>query len=141
MHSVQSVIFGRNHGFFFLFFSWLEFFTVNWTFSFGKPYLYVCLFSISKKLKLNLLFHLNILRFLLLFFFLLVLSYFVVVFCLFFQFLLLTDVCFAFFLGQFPMFQVQLSGWLPSTTTILQSKVLDFQVHVATERASAVYFN
>lgn len=46
-----------------------------------------------------------------------------------------------FFLGQFPMFQVQYSGWLPSTTTILQSKVLDFQVHVATERASAIYFN
>ena len=81
------------------------------------------------------------LRFLLLFFFLLVLSYFVVVLCLFFQFLLLTDVCFAFFLGQFPMFQVQHSGWLPSTTTILQSKVLDFQVHVATERASVNYFN
>ena len=81
------------------------------------------------------------LRFLLLFFFLLVLSYFVVVFCLFFQFLLLTDFYFAFFLGQFPMFQVQYSGWLPSTTTILQSKVLDFQVHVATERASAIYFN
>lgn len=73
--------------------------------------------------------------------FLLVLSYFVVVFCLFFQFLLLTDFYFAFFLGQFPMFQVQYSGWLPSTTTILQSKVLDFQVHVATERASAIYFN
>ena len=79
--------------------------------------------------------------FLLLFFFLLVLSYFVVVFCLFFQVLLLTDFYFAFFLGQFPMFQVQHRGWLPSTTTILQSKVLDFQVHVATERASAIYFN
>lgn len=102
--------------------------------------LFVSFFNF-KEIKTKSTFYLNILRFLLLFFFLLVLSYFVVVFCLFFQFLLLTDFYFAFFLGQFPMFQVQYSGWLPSTTTILQSKVLDFQVHVATERASAIYFN
>ena len=128
-------------GFFFFFFHDSSSLLSTGHFLLGNRISMCAFFSISKKLKLNLLFYLNILRFLLLFFFLLVLSYFVVVFCLFFQFLLLTDVCFAFFLGQFPMFQVQLSGWLPSTTTILQSKVLDFQVHVATERASAVYFN